>query len=320
MMVVVTGALFGACGGAHTGATATTAHGSAPTGSTRCGGSRGTATVVLTVAGRNRIVIVHVPSAYVAPARVPLVINMHGSGSTAAQQEAFSGMDASADAHDFIVAYPQALIPDGSGFDWNVPGVSLIGGRAVPAGSADDVAFLTGLPATLEHRYCIDPTRVYATGFSGGARTASQLACDASTVFAAVAPVSGLRRPTPCPATRAVPIVAFHGTADPVDPFGGNGQPYWTYSVPAAATAWAAQDGCPASPSVTTPASGATLTQFSPCRLGASVELYALTGEGHEWPGGPALPRSVTRVLGPQSSAVDANAVMWAFFAAHPLS
>jgi len=102
----------------------------------------------------------------------------------------------------------------------------------VPAGSADDVAFLTGLPATLEQRFCIDRTRVYATGFSGGARTASQLACDASTVFAAVAPVSGLPRPTPCPAPRAVPIVAFHGPADPVDPFAGNGQPYWTVRSP----------------------------------------------------------------------------------------
>ena len=118
----------------------------------------------------------------------------------------------------------------------------------MPAGAADDIAILTGLPATLEHRYCIDPTRVYATGFSGGARTASQLACDASTVYPAVAPVCGLRRPTPCPATRVVPIVAFHSTADSVDPFDGNGQLYWTYSVPHAAIDWAAQNSCPGRP------------------------------------------------------------------------
>jgi poly(3-hydroxybutyrate) depolymerase len=49
------------------------------------------------------------------------------------------------------------------------------------------------------------------------------------------------------------------------------------------------------------------------------VALYTLLGEGHEWPGGPHLPRRVTRVLGPQSNAVDADAAMWAFFAAHPL-
>jgi hypothetical protein len=36
---------------------------------------------------------------------------------------AIIGMDAAADADHLVVAYPQALIPAGTGFDWNVPGV-----------------------------------------------------------------------------------------------------------------------------------------------------------------------------------------------------
>jgi polyhydroxybutyrate depolymerase len=271
------------------------------------------------VAGRKRTVIVHVPTGYSGSSKVPLVLNMHGSGTTAADQEAFTGMDATADSDGFVVAYPQGLLPDGSGYDWNVPGVPLIGGRAVPSGSADDVTFLTSLVHILEQRYCIDSARVYATGFSGGARIASQLACDASGTFAAVAPVSGLRRPTPCPATRPVPILSFHGTADPVDPYDGDGQGYWTYSVPQAARDWATQDGCSDTPATSVPAAGATLTTYAGCAGGATVELYSLSGEGHEWPGGPQLPRSLTKLLGPQFDAVDANDVMWAFFAAHPL-
>jgi polyhydroxybutyrate depolymerase len=266
-------------------------------------------------------VIVHIPSGYSGSNKVPLVLNMHGSGVTAADQEAFTGMDATADREGFVVAYPQGLIPSGSGFDWNVPGVPLVGDKAVPPGSADDVTFLTTLVHLLEQRYCLDSTRVYATGFSGGARIASQLACDASSTFAAVAPVSGLRRPTPCPTTRPVPIVAFHGTADPVDPYAGAGSAYWTYSVPAAARDWAAQDGC--SPATAAPSgveTGYTLIVYAGCTSGAAVELYSVTGEGHEWPGGPALPRSLTRALGPQSNAVDANSLMWGFFAAHPMS
>jgi len=159
---------------------------------------------------------------------------------------------------------------------------------------------------------------VYATGFSGGARMASQLACDASAVFAAAAPVSGLRRPTPCPATRPVPVIAFHGTADPVDPYNGNGQAYWTYSVPQAAQDWAEQDQCSAAPASSS-GNGYTLSAYGSCAGGASVELYSVIGEGHEWPGGPALPGSLTSVLGPQSNAVDANRLIWAFFTAHPL-
>ncbi len=320
-----------ACGGSstHSGiatsstsSTSTSTSSGSPTSGSGCGtaANPGSTTQVVTVAGRSRTVIVHVPTGYSGSSQVPLVLNMHGSETTAADQEAFTAMDVTADSNGFIVAYPQALIPAGSGFDWNVPGVPLVRGKPVPAGSADDVTFLTTLVQVLEQRYCIDNLRVFATGFSGGSRITSQLACDASSTFAAIAPVSGLRRPTPCPTTRPVPVIAFHGTADPVDPYDGNGEAYWTYSVPQAAKDWAVQDRCSASATTTQPAAGATMTRYGGCAGGTTVELYTLTGEGHEWPGGPLLPRSLTRKLGPQSDAVNADDVMWAFFTAHPMS
>ncbi len=319
-------AVLGACGGASTGSGASSpttnsgTSGDASSSASGCGTARstGSTTLDLTIGGHRRTVIVHVPKGYSGAQKVPLVLNMHGSGSTAVQQEVFTGMDATADASGFIVAYPQALIPNGSGFDWNVPGVPLIGDKPVPKNAANDVEFLTSLVHNLEQRYCIDASRVYATGFSGGARMSSQLACDASNTFAAVAPVSGLRRPTPCPTTRPVPVIAFHGTADPVDPYNGNGQAYWTYSVPQAAADWASQDKC--SPKASSQAGeGFTLTTYDGCAGGSEVQLYSITGEGHEWPGGPPLPKKVTRPLGPQSDAIDANTTMWAFFEAHPL-
>ena len=228
-------------------------------------------------------------------------------------------MNTTANQDGFIVAYPQALIPDSLGFDWNIPGVPLIGGRAVPPKSANDVKFLTSLVGILESKYCIDSNEVYATGFSGGARMSSQLACDDSGIFAAVAPVSGLRRPQPCPTTRAVPVISFHGSADDVDPFAGHGQKYWTYSVTTAAKDWSSQDHCTSS-AQSTPVSGVKLTTYSACSNTAQVELYEIMGEGHEWPGGPTLPSSITSLLGPQSSLVNANALMWAFFQSHTLS
>ena len=279
----------------------------------------GTVTLRPTVGGRRRTVVVHLPGGAHGSTPLPLVLNLHGSQSTAVDQEAFSGMDATADADTFIVAYPQGDIPSGSGFEWNVPGQPLFGGAAVPTDAPDDVTFLERLVTSLGQRYCVDEHRVYATGFSGGARMASQLGCDASTVVAAVAPVSGLRLPLPCPSARPVPVVSFHGTADPVDPYGGNGQRYWTYSVPVAAGRWAAHDGCAATPERSVPDPGVVLTAYAGCPAGSAVELYSITGEGHEWPGGPPLPRSITRVLGPRSDALSANSVMWAFFVAHPM-
>jgi len=266
-----------------------------------------------------RTAVVHVPTGYTAAKPVALVLNLHGSGSTAEEQRLFTAMSKTANADGFVVAYPQGAIPEGSGFDWNVPGQPLLGGRRVPAGASSDVAFLNTLITTLEGSYCIDTHRVFATGFSGGARMTSELGCDLSGRLAAIAPVSGLRFPSACHAVRAVPVLSFHGAADPVDPYAGHGQAYWSYSVPEATKRWAVRDGCRAIPAVAHTAATVTLTAYGGCRNGAAVELYTIGGEGHEWPGGPALPPSLTRVFGPQSNAVDANAVMWKFFTAHPL-
>jgi polyhydroxybutyrate depolymerase len=269
--------------------------------------------------GVRRTVLVHLPSGFTDRVRVALVLNMHGSGSTALQQAGLTGLDAAADRDGFIVAYPQGAITSGSGYDWNVPGQPLVGGGAVPSNAPDDVAFLGTVISTLEADLCVKASRVYATGFSGGARMASQLGCDMSSVVAAIAPVSGLRLPAPCPSTRPVPVLTFHGTADQVDPYNGSGQAYWTYSVPVAVQRWAAHNGCDATPVQTEPATGAELSAYGGCTGGADVTLYTIVGEGHEWPGGPTLPAKYTDVLGPQSNAVSADTLMWQFFSAHPL-
>lgn len=213
---------------------------------TTCAGSVPTGDVALTLnsGGVNRSVVVHIPRGYTDRTPVALILNLHGSGSTPAAQEAFSGMDRVSDAEGFIVAYPQGAITSGSGYDWHVPGQPLFGGGTAPANAPDDVTFLAQVIQRLEVGLCVDPRRVFATGFSGGARMTSQLGCDLSTTIAAIAPVSGLRLPSPCTGTRAVPVISFHGTADPIDPYDGNGQAYWTYSVPVAAQRWAAHDGC----------------------------------------------------------------------------
>ena len=129
-------AVSGASGaaGASRAALATTASGS--TARTGCNGnaSSGSTSLSLSVAGHSRVVIVHLPTGYNAKSKVALVLNMHGSGATAADQELFTEMDLTADARGFIVAYPQALIPEGAGFDWNVPNEPLVTGAPVPRG------------------------------------------------------------------------------------------------------------------------------------------------------------------------------------------
>ncbi len=275
--------------------------------------SPGRATLSIRLAGRARTVLVDVPSDYTGTTPVPLVINLQANRSTASREAALSGMDTEADQAGFIVAYPQAVVASGAGFSWSDPGAA----QAGPA-SPNDLAFLTAVPGALEARYCVDSTRVYVTGFGAGADMAAQVACDDSNIFAALGAVSGLHWPASCPAIRPLAVIAFQGSADRTG-VAGRGAASGSDSVAQAARAWAAQDGCGGRPLSVVPASGARLTAYVGCRAKVEVELYTVLGQGHEWPGGPPLPRSVTERFGAQSSALDANQLMWAFFESHRL-
>ncbi len=261
----------------------------------------------VTVGGVSRTALLHVPANAVRPA--PLVLNLHGSGGTAARQEWDTAMDAVADAHGFIVAYPQAAIALGDGFAWNIPGQPLLDGRSVPSGAADDAPFIRALVETLEHEEGVDPQRVFVTGMSGGGRMTSQLGCELPGLFAAIAPVAGLRFPAACENARAVPVMAIHGTGDRVNPYEGHGGAYWTYGMRDAEQRWAAHNACAGAPEVTPIAPGVTLTAYGQCRGGADVWLYTLAGVGHEWPGGP----NATTML-------NADETIWSFFSAHAAS
>lgn len=274
--------------------------------------TQGSRTMTIIIGGHRRLVIVHVPTNWSSFSAIPLILNLHGSGNTAASEELLTGMDAIADEGGFIVAYPKALVRYGSGYVWNVPGVSLVAGGPVPTNDVNDVAFITTLVKVLEQDYCVNTRRVYAMGFSRGARMSSQLACDDSAVFAAVAAVSGLRRPLPCPTSRSVPLIALHGTADQTNPYGGSKLAMWTYSVPSAAQRWGSQDGCRISEH--SRSTGYTLTRYSQCSSGAIVELYSLIGGGHDWPPGLIGPPPLAASMGLPTVAVNVDTLIWDFF------
>ncbi len=259
----------------------------------------GTSTLTLRVGGRDRVARLHVPHGYPAQRALPLVVNLHGSGSTALLQETASQLSRTADAHGFLVVYPQGIRRTGAGFSWNIPGTP-----AWQSGGPDEAAYVRELVATVSGRYCVDPARVYGAGFSGGGREVSQLACESNRIFAAVAVVGGLRAPSPCVAG-PVPVLGIHGNADAQNPYNGHGQPYWSYSVPEAARRWAVHDGCPTS-AVVTAVPGATVTAYRRCQGAAAVELYTLPGKGHWWPAD-------------RSGGFATDEVIWDFFADHPL-
>ncbi|GAB2590845.1 hypothetical protein GCM10027168_25080 [Streptomyces capparidis] len=290
-----------------------------------CGQDRrpGTTTVTVVSQGARHPVLVHLPPLR-DRRRPPLVLNLHGSALNGAQQQANSEFARVADEHGFVVAAPDGAIPLGAdGHAWNVPGVPIRGDRPVPPGSRDDIRFLLDVVRTLTERGCADPDRVYAAGYSGGARMASALACHAPERLAAIAAVGGLRagnpdpadpsRPDPrtCAPRRPVPVIAFHGLLDELNPYDGGGAAHWRYPVPEAARTWARLDGCAAAPARRAVTAHLRLARWTACRDGAAVDLYTVTDGGHTWPGSS---HPVPARFGATTREIHASEAAWRFF------
>lgn len=290
----------------------------------------GSSELAISYAGESYDVLVNVPA---APSRraLPLVLDLHGSNSNGTSQAAISELAKLGSEKGFIAVNPtgniafEHTLPDGN-WAWNVPGVPLTSGTYPPAGSRDDIGFLRAVVEQVDAAGCVDDRRVYATGFSGGGRMASALACEASDVFAAIAPVAGLRagRPDPdqltqpeagnCAPERPVAVVTFHGTADFVNPYLGNSDPRWGYTVRTAVESWAELNRCRVEPKTEQVSAGVDRISWSHCRQHAQVVLYEVKEGGHTWPG-----TSVDlSALGYTTQEISASELMWAFFQAHP--
>ncbi len=265
----------------------------------------------LVSSGQKREYLLYVPSSYDRTKPTPLVISMHAAALWGAAQQETSQWNTVAEREGFIVVYPSGAKGAGPRI-WRVdrgPGLTR------------DVRFISELIDTLEAAYNIDPTRIYANGLSNGGGMAFVLSCTLSNRIAAVGMVAAAQT-LPwswCSDQRPVPMIALHGTADPVTPYRGGttwitSQPF--PSIPAWTAHWARRNGCRPSPVESSFAKDVTRLDYPGCAAAAAVVLYRIEGGGHAWPGGKPLPEWF---VGPTSNGVDATGEMWRFFRAHPL-
>ena len=254
----------------------------------------------LVVAGVPRTYRLAVPAAARRATPLPLILLFHGSGSTAAEQSAYSRLPAEGAAAGYLVATPDAR--DGN---WVL---------ARPGSPTADQAFVTALVADLGSRYCIDADRIYAAGFSLGSQFAAVLTCDPADHIAAVGLVSADYLIGPC--RGPVPVVAFHGTADPVVPYASGATGRSVPGVPVVGVqqnlaAWAHLDRCRTVPRVTRPAADIVRRSWTGCRAGSTVTLYTVLGGGHTWPGSPVV---LPADFGPTTESVSATRTFLDFF------
>jgi polyhydroxybutyrate depolymerase len=245
----------------------------------------------LTSGGRERMYRLFVPTGYDGRTPLPLVLDLHGSGGTADGQAANSRFEALAERERVLVATLQAAA---EGNRWNVP---------ITAERPDDVQYVSDVIDHVAARACTDQTRVYATGFSGGARMSSTLACKLPNRITAIAPMAGLRWPAPCDG-RAVPVFSVHGLADPQNTYDGHVADRgaeWLESVPDALAGWAKHNGCDGDATLDDPAGPLSTLTYKGCD--ADVRLVRVDGLVHRW----------------ARDEVDATAAAWDFFKAQRL-
>lgn len=267
-----------------------------------CGEQSAPGSLVRTIvsSGTQRVYRVYVPESYRADTASPLVLNLHGFGSDADEQEWYSDLIDDAERGAFLLVTPQAVDTPPH---WHVLGPT-------EPGYVDDVAFISDLLTALTRDFCVDAERVYAVGVSNGGSMVSLLACSFDDQLAAIAFVAGARYSGSCPGKQAVPVLAFHGTADAVIPF--EGDPWGIReSIEDSVGRWAEHNACTAEPTTSSVTTDVRKIAYDGCR--EEVELYVIEGGGHTWPGTSA-PKPL---LGPTTQTIDASAMIWDFFARH---
>ncbi len=137
----------------------------------------------------SRPYFVYTPEDYRPGTPVPLLVMLHGCTQTAADFAAGTQMNELADAHKFIVVYPQQtpLNNPTACWNWSIP--------ANQSRGRGESAILAGIVKTVERntsQWTIDRSRVFVAGASAGAVMSVILGATYPDLFAAIGVAAGV--------------------------------------------------------------------------------------------------------------------------------
>ena len=223
----------------------------------------------------------------------PLLFVFHGYSGSASGIMNYSGLNQIADDNGFVVCYPQGLIDEWDyafwnvGYDWHVDE------------TVDDVGFSTSLAQYLQTEYNLSAQNTFSTGMSNGGDMSYLLACQASDVFRAIAPVAGCMMTwlyNSCAPVNPVPVFEIHGTDDDVtwwdgaDEINNDGYGPWE-SVDTTFNFWTQLNSCTefiidTLPDIDMSDGSYVVSHKNTNGLNNNeVWLYEVVNGGHDWPG-----------------------------------
>ena len=233
----------------------------------------------------------YIPDSLVPDA--PLLFVFHGYSGSASGIMDYSGLNQTADENGFVVCFPQGLIDDWDyafwnvGYDWHVDE------------TVDDVGFSTSLAQYLQTEYNLSTHNTFSTGMSNGGDMSYLLACQASDVFRAVAPVAGCMMTwlyNSCAPLNPIPVFEIHGTDDDVtwwdgaDENNNDGYGPWE-SVDTTFNFWTQLNSCTefiidTLPDIDMSDGSYVVSHKNTNGLNNNeVWLYEVVNGGHDWPG-----------------------------------
>lgn len=260
---------------------------------------------------------VHLPPSYDPAVPAPAVFCIHGLGQTAVLFcITGTAMHEKSDEAGFVL-----IMPNGYQNSWNAG--TCCGGAS--SEQLDDVALFRAIFDEVGKHVNIDRSRVYATGLSNGGYMSYRLACEAADLFTAVAPnaaaigkndigggTNGASDFTVCEPSRPIPLLAVHGTDDPLIP----------YSLVAPSIAHLANEyGCAAEsePAAYPQSAGdTTCVRRTGCPAGIELVTCTIEGGGHCWFGSPDCGTGGgaigMAIVGANSDTMISTDAVWGFF------
>jgi polyhydroxybutyrate depolymerase len=271
--------------------------------------------------GYDRVAQVHIPNGYMADAKMPLVLLLHGGGGSGTSALDKDGWAAKADKEGFLIVAPEGLgalpkLPTNFKTNPALWNSGQLNARS-PRTAIDDVAFIRQLLDELKKKLPYDESRVFSTGHSNGGGMTFRLATELSDRFCAIGMVAGrmvVDKPKP---TKPLPTLYIIGTTDPLMPLDGGEvkSPWgnWTNRpVVEQLAKWAEAIGCEKEPMVLSEKEDLRKVEYQSKSNGPKLTVLYLEGHGHHWPGAKqTLPESM---IGPIKSKLNATDVIWEFF------
>ncbi|MEX0618085.1 MAG: alpha/beta fold hydrolase [Pseudohongiellaceae bacterium] len=220
----------------------------------------------------------------------PLVVLLHGYGSSGAGQEDYMKFGELVDRYGFILINPDGTRESGGDNNrfWNASTACC----NFMQSQVDDTAYVISLIDEVKSRFNVDDRRVYLIGHSNGGFMSYRIAYEHPDTIAAIASLAGAASTESLPApTRSVHVLQIHGTSDTTISYEGsdiNGNNY-----PGAIETverWAAYNGCAVQGDTTAmldlernlDGMETTVVRYDDgCRTGGSSELWTIAGGSH---------------------------------------